>query len=159
MSDPNDPIALARNLVESLYDNSDLSIDQADGLLAGLAAGADCRRALAAALDENDRWRSVASAAAQVLTQKDAEIGALESRLGQAHADLTAAEVKLARAIEQNGYLGRLVEQLRTAATPAATLLFDLDQRGGLGLDVHRVIAETRAPLDTVLAVAKERGS
>jgi hypothetical protein len=41
---------------------------------------------------------------------------------------------------------------LRSAAKSAATLLFNLNQRGRLGLDVHAAIDETLAPLDAALA-------
>lgn len=46
-------------------------------------------------------------------------------------------------------------EEVLSAAQAAATLLHNLDRRGGLGLDVHADIAQVLAPLDAALAASR----
>jgi hypothetical protein len=80
--------------------------------------------------------------------------------IGHARARTLLAErdAALARITELESQLGQtheLLAILRDACRPAATLLFNLDMRGGLGQDTHRVIRETLTPLDAALAATK----
>jgi hypothetical protein len=93
-----------------------------------------------------------------VLLRPDGETGAIEQaeqlvkERDTLFREITRLEGRRDAAFIRIGELEAMSAALRAAAKTAATLLFNLNQRGRLGLDVHEAIDQTLTPLDAALA-------